>query len=350
MSTYLRRKDPLVSMFSRSKELDHCNRMAGAVVGLVTNITDPLGWGRIKIKFPWLNDEIESHWARIAQPYAGKGRGSFWLPEINDEVVVVFENGDPNHPYILGGVWNGKDSVPHDGNGGSGNNFKVWRTRNNHQIIFEDTPGNEKITLVDGEGERQLVIDVPADTITLTADPGDITLETPAEHIAYECANMEIDVSLNSDWKIDTTLSEHCADRTEKIIGPDIWDIKKRWNVCTEKAAINASVSKQSYDKLASSVTGDLSITAPGIRETNSTTIRRRSAPETSTMGLLKIIADNTIAAVTNGTITVTVAKQEIKATDLRMSSTKILALNGGVITVDGKGELTAKATLITLC
>ena len=67
---------------------DYRNPVRGAVVGIVTNIVDPLSWGRIKVRFPWLHDDVESNWARIAQPYAGNGRGTFWLPEIGDEVCV----------------------------------------------------------------------------------------------------------------------------------------------------------------------------------------------------------------------------------------------------------------------
>ena len=88
------------------------NGPAGVVIGLVTNNQDPDGQGRVKVKFPWLSDDQESNWARLAMPMAGKNRGLFLLPEVGDEVLVMFEQGDVNHPYVIGAVWNGADTPP----------------------------------------------------------------------------------------------------------------------------------------------------------------------------------------------------------------------------------------------
>jgi phage protein D len=78
------------------------------VVGEVTNNNDPDGLGRVKVKFPTLGDTIESWWARIASPSAGKDRGLLMMPVIGDEVLVAFEHGDARRPYVLGSVWNGR--------------------------------------------------------------------------------------------------------------------------------------------------------------------------------------------------------------------------------------------------
>ena len=82
------------------------------LVGIVTNNKDPEGWGRVKVKFPTLTEEHESNWARVVALGAAKQRGFDCLPEVNDEVLVGFEHGDIHRPYILGGVWNGKDNPP----------------------------------------------------------------------------------------------------------------------------------------------------------------------------------------------------------------------------------------------
>ncbi len=83
------------------------------VIGVVTNVNDPQALGRVKVKFPALPQDngrdIESDWARIATLAASNNRGAFMLPEINDEVVVGFENGDPRRPFALGSVFNGRD-------------------------------------------------------------------------------------------------------------------------------------------------------------------------------------------------------------------------------------------------
>jgi uncharacterized protein involved in type VI secretion and phage assembly len=78
------------------------------VVGIVTNNNDPDGLGRVKVKFPTLGDQLESWWARIASPSAGKDRGLLMMPIANDEVLVAFEHGDPRRPYVIGSLWNGQ--------------------------------------------------------------------------------------------------------------------------------------------------------------------------------------------------------------------------------------------------
>ncbi len=84
----------------------------GLTVGIVTNVSDADGMNRVKVKFPYLSDDIESAWARLVLPGAGKSRGLLIMPEIDDEVLVGFEHGDVRRPYVLGGLWNGKDAPP----------------------------------------------------------------------------------------------------------------------------------------------------------------------------------------------------------------------------------------------
>ena len=70
---------------------------------------------RVKLKFPWLSDDYESEWARVAQLGAGHHRGAVWLPEVNDEVLVAFEHGDTRRPFVVGELYNGVDSPLGDG-------------------------------------------------------------------------------------------------------------------------------------------------------------------------------------------------------------------------------------------
>jgi phage protein D len=117
------------------------------LVGIVTDNNDPKGWGRVKVKFPTLTEEHNSNWARIVSAGAGKGRGFDCLPEINDEVLVAFEHGDIHRPYVIGGVWNGKDQPPTPV-GDSVQDGKVRlrtiKTRTGHQIQFvEEAKGSD---------------------------------------------------------------------------------------------------------------------------------------------------------------------------------------------------------------
>ena len=79
-------------------------------IGIVTSNTDPDKLGRVKVRYPILGGEVESHWARIAWGAAGKERGVVALPEVNDEAIVGFEHGDVRRPYVLGVLFNGKDT------------------------------------------------------------------------------------------------------------------------------------------------------------------------------------------------------------------------------------------------
>jgi uncharacterized protein involved in type VI secretion and phage assembly len=119
-----------------------------SLVGIVTDNRDPEGMGRVKVKFPTLTEEHASNWARIVSPGAGANRGVYWLPEVQDEVLVCFEHGDIHRPYILGGVWNGKDPTPRaidDTLDGSKVRLRVEKTRCGHTAWFVDEDkGSEK--------------------------------------------------------------------------------------------------------------------------------------------------------------------------------------------------------------
>src|SRR5436305_6326639 len=149
---------------------DLSSRISGVVVGVVTNNqNDPEGLGRVKVKFPWLSDEDESNWARVAAPMAGKERGFYFLPEVEDEVLVAFEHGDIRFPYVVGALWNGKDAPPAS-NGDGKNNVRVIKSRSGHVVKLNDEDGKETIEIVDKSGKNSLVVDTAKNTITITSD------------------------------------------------------------------------------------------------------------------------------------------------------------------------------------
>lgn len=111
------------------------------LIGIVTDNKDPKGLGRVKVKFPALTEEHSSNWARVVSPGAGKQRGFDCLPEINDEVVVMFEHGDIHRPYVMGGLWNGEDTPcgATDDNVADGKvRLRTFKTRAGHQLQFVD--------------------------------------------------------------------------------------------------------------------------------------------------------------------------------------------------------------------
>ena len=97
----------LVDLMNRSRPKSFGNSV---VVGIVTNTNDPEQLGRVRVKFPELSDQDESFWARVVVPNAGKQRGIYMMPQVGDEVVVAFLHDQPEYPYILGSVFNGKDT------------------------------------------------------------------------------------------------------------------------------------------------------------------------------------------------------------------------------------------------
>lgn len=183
------------------------DRFYGVTVGIVTNNKDQEGLGRVKVKFPWLSEKDESYWARVLTPMAGKQRGLYFLPEVYDEVLVAFDRGDISSPYILGGLWNGQDKPPESNTDGK-NNLRVIKSRSGHQIILDDTENAEKITIRDGTGKNQIVIDSKNNAISIEGDKdisikakGKISLESSDGDISIKCKNLAIQTQQNCEIK-----------------------------------------------------------------------------------------------------------------------------------------------------
>ncbi|MEO0455327.1 MAG: VgrG-related protein [Cyanobacteria bacterium P01_A01_bin.114] len=118
------------------------------MVGIVADNKDPKGWGRVRVKLPTLTEAHMSNWARMVSMGAGPSQGADWLPEINDEVLVAFEHGDVHRPYVLGGVWNGKDKPPEKIEDAIANGkvrLRTLKTRLGHTLQFvEEDKGDSK--------------------------------------------------------------------------------------------------------------------------------------------------------------------------------------------------------------
>lgn len=109
-------------------------KIPGLTIGLVTNVEDPLKQGRVKLRFPWLSDELESDWVSVVSHLAGDDRGIYFMPEVGDEMVVGFIHADFNHPVVLGGMWNGQAAAP-----SPDPRQRMIRSKNGHTIRFVDS-------------------------------------------------------------------------------------------------------------------------------------------------------------------------------------------------------------------
>ena len=203
-----------MDVFSRRTAPDSTDgRFTGVAMAIVTNNKDPDGLGRVKVKLPWLDDQVQSDWARVVTAMAGAGRGLYWLPEVDDEVLVAFEHGRPDSLYVLGGLWNGKDKPPEDNKDGK-NNVRALKTRSGHVIRLTDADGDEKIEIIDKTGKNSIVISAKDKTVTIGADAdiivkstnGKLKLSGNGVEITSQAA-VKIEASQNMDLKAGTQLN-----------------------------------------------------------------------------------------------------------------------------------------------
>lgn len=194
----------ILDFLSPSEEND---RFYGVTIGKVTNNKDEEGLGRVKVEFPRISDTDESYWARVLTPMAGKERGIYFLPEVDDEVLVAFDQGDINYPYILGGLWNGKDKPPATNEDGQ-NNQRLIKSRSGHQIILDDTKDAEKIIIRDSTGKNEIEIDSKKNSMTVKVEQdftieakGKINITTSGGDLAIECNNLKIQAKQNCEIK-----------------------------------------------------------------------------------------------------------------------------------------------------
>lgn len=178
----------LVEMMQRGKK--HEPVIFGVVTGIVTNNQDPDGLGRVKVKIPRISGEDESNWARIVSFMAGGDRGAFFLPEVEDEVLVVFEYGDISRPFVIGSLWNGVDKPP-ENNGDGENNIRVIKSRSGHVIRLDDTDGAEKIEIIDKSEKNLITIDTAENKISISSDQ-DIDIKAPNGKVLIDANELEV--------------------------------------------------------------------------------------------------------------------------------------------------------------
>jgi phage baseplate assembly protein V len=180
------------------------DRFYGVVVGIVTNNQDPDGMHRVKVKFPWLSKDVESNWARVAAPMTGKDRGAYFLPEVDDEVVVAFEHGQVDHPFVVGSLWNGKDTAPESNSDGQ-NNHRTIKSRSGHVLRFNDKAGGETIEIIDRTGSNKIIIDSAANTITIEAQ-SDITIKSVTGKLTMQANGIEMKSQLGVSVEASTSM------------------------------------------------------------------------------------------------------------------------------------------------
>jgi uncharacterized protein involved in type VI secretion and phage assembly len=182
-------------------------RISGVTPARVVAHNDQRNMGRIQIQYDWMEGNATA-WARMVTPSAGGGRGFMFMPEVGDEVLVAFEHGDPERPYIVGALWNGVSVAPRLGYSESvgveavaaagsgdphpiqpipreiaGNFIKRIVTTSGHHIQFDDTKGQESIVVATAGGQRIQLMDKCTETggrqMLCLSTNGDIFLNAP---------------------------------------------------------------------------------------------------------------------------------------------------------------------------
>jgi phage protein D/phage baseplate assembly protein gpV len=163
----------------------------GVAVAIVTDIDDPQMAGRVKLKFPWLAADYVSDWARVAAPGNGVDRGMVWTPEVNDEVLVAFEGGDSQHPFVLGGLWNGADKPP----------TITVKDGQLERRAFVSRDGNE-IYMADKQGDSSLGMKSKGDEVVLHLSGTDQKIEGTSKGKIVLTATGDIEIKATGKVKL----------------------------------------------------------------------------------------------------------------------------------------------------
>ncbi|MGB6154032.1 MAG: phage baseplate assembly protein V [Pricia sp.] len=168
--------------------------------GRVLDNADPQGLGRVRVQFPWQVEITQSTpWIKTPTPYGGSGKGFYFVPEKGEEVLVGFEGGDPEKPYVIGGGYNVSAK---SGFADSENNIKAIRTRSGHTIELIDTEKEEEIHIYNGDKKNMIVLSSKDENIRIVSE-GDIVMQgkniqlTAEENIRMEAKEKGISLKAN---------------------------------------------------------------------------------------------------------------------------------------------------------
>ena len=155
------------------------SRVPGVVSGHCQELDDPNNLGRVQVNFDWMDDAPDGYWARVAAPMAGGDRGCFFMPEVDDEVLVAFDHGDVSHPYVIGYCWSKPDKPPF----GADLEKRGIKTVAGSELIFDDNSGASPTITLTTQGGFKLLIDETGEKITISTGRG-VSMEledTPAQ-------------------------------------------------------------------------------------------------------------------------------------------------------------------------
>jgi uncharacterized protein involved in type VI secretion and phage assembly len=167
-------------------DLEAGGHAKGVAVAVVRQNKDDSGQGRVKVNYPWHSQPGESYWARVALPMTGNRRGTYFIPEVGDEVLVAFERGDLRFPYVVGSLWNGVDKSPVTNADGK-NDIRVIHSRKGHKLTFDDGDrGKVQLELNDGkrltlDDDGIVLDDGKGSSLTIKSGNGEVTVQAASK-------------------------------------------------------------------------------------------------------------------------------------------------------------------------
>lgn len=196
---------------SQYTEEESADTIAGVRVAIVSDNEDPEDLGRVKVTYPWRDADDESDWARLATPMTGDGYGTYFLPEVEDEVLVAFENGDIHRPVVVGSLWSGKRKPPEDNSDGK-NEVRTITTRSGHRVEFDDDEGGtDGAVTVETTGGHRIRLDDADESVTIEDSAGNaVELDASGDEISLSANDtisldaMEITLSAKQAIKLDS--------------------------------------------------------------------------------------------------------------------------------------------------
>jgi uncharacterized protein involved in type VI secretion and phage assembly len=214
----------------------------GVTTGHVIKVDDPDGMGRVKVRFDRLGtgkQSTDGFWAPVATLMSGPDRGSWVMPEPEDEVLIAFDNCDVNFPYVIGYLWNGKQKPPVSGIDEHTRRLKTvsghilefadvkgkekihLQTQLGHQVTLDDTSGTGSISVVTkhgnsiemDDGQDSITVQTQGKTVSIQLkDSGDIDIQTPSGAVNVTCDQVSItatsSLSITSAGSLDITASD----------------------------------------------------------------------------------------------------------------------------------------------
>jgi uncharacterized protein involved in type VI secretion and phage assembly len=176
------------------------------VVGVVTSLQDDERLGRVRVRYPHLEDQV-SEMARVATLMAGPGRGSVFIPEVEDEVLIALEHGDPRRPYVVGALWSKVDQPPAGDGDQEANNHRFIRSRSGAVIRFDDKSGGERIEIIDKDARHSITIDSAGRRIDVSTQDGNVNVKAATGTVSVDAVTVNIHATGTMSLQADGTLT-----------------------------------------------------------------------------------------------------------------------------------------------